>query len=179
MGRPRVELTGKKFERLTVIKLSHIDGRRQRYWLCKCDCGNEKIIRGASLQNGATRSCGCLRKETNRRLSEGIAARNVVIRGHKTNAKIRNLEQALTDEQIIAIHKENCHYCGVPPSTTRFHPNCTGSYTHNGIDRVDNNKGYTIDNVVSCCKICNYAKREMSYDEFINWLKRVHSHLKL
>jgi len=32
-------------------------------WLCKCDCGREKIVLGKNLQNGCTKSCGCLRDE--------------------------------------------------------------------------------------------------------------------
>ena len=43
----------------------------------------------------------------------------------------------------------------------------------NGIDRIDNNIGYTKENSVPCCEICNKAKRDMSYNDFINYLKRI------
>ena len=64
------DLSGKKFGKLTVIKLDHReirnDGKRNRYfnhWLCQCECGNECIIIGNYLKKGSTISCGCYRKE--------------------------------------------------------------------------------------------------------------------
>ena len=58
----RGDLTGQKFGRLTVIKkLDDKDGWTQ--FLCKCDCGNEKIANGSSLKYGMTKSCGCLHRE--------------------------------------------------------------------------------------------------------------------
>lgn len=50
-----------------------------------------------------------------------------------------------------------------------------GFYVFNGLDRVDNKVGYTLDNVVPACKICNHAKVDMSYDEFMEWVARVAS----
>lgn len=178
MGRKRIDITGQRFGRLTTIEFFHINKWGNPYWLCACNCGNEKIFRGADLKNGATKSCGCLRKEQ-LQLPEGVAARNSVIEILKRNAKRRNLEQDLTDEQILAIHKENCHYCGAPPSNVCFQPQYNGSYTYNGIDRMDNDKGYTLANSVSSCKDCNFSKGTKSYEEFINWLKRVCSYLNL
>lgn len=168
MNTTRLELAGQKFGKLTVIKISHTDIHSRKHWLCKCDCGNEKIINGSKLKSGTTKSCGCLRK-----FPEGIAARNIIMRHHKYNAKRRNLEQALTDEQIIALHKEDCYYCGMPPSNIYSHPSCNGLYTYSGIDRVDNNKGYTIDNVVPCCDYCNGAKGKKPVEDFMSWLKQI------
>ena len=55
--------------------------------------------------------------------------------------------------------------------------NCIG-YLHNGIDRIDNNIGYESKNVVSCCKICNYAKSNMNYKDFILWIQKAAAHTK-
>lgn len=57
-----IDLTGQKFGKLTVLKLDHIE-KSKKYWLCKCDCGKEKIVNGYSLKRGDTKSCGCLRKK--------------------------------------------------------------------------------------------------------------------
>lgn len=57
---------GKKFEKLTVISLDRKDNNNKKYYLCKCDCGNEKIIRSDSFVTGKTKSCGCLSKEFNK-----------------------------------------------------------------------------------------------------------------
>lgn len=58
----RLDLIGQRFGKLTVVEL---DGIRNQncYWRCKCDCGGEKVVLGAQLTSGKTRSCGCLLKE--------------------------------------------------------------------------------------------------------------------
>ena len=57
------DLTGQKFARLTVIELDKVDRRRGTLWLCKCDCGNFVSVWTNNLQNGHTKSCGCLQRE--------------------------------------------------------------------------------------------------------------------
>ena len=64
---------GDRFGRLTVIRFDHRDKRSHPYYLCRCDCGNEKVIITDSLEYGKTQSCGCLKRE---KLKE-IHARNV------------------------------------------------------------------------------------------------------
>ena len=56
------DLTGKRFNRLLVIKGVESD-TKQRKWLCKCDCGCETILTTNLLTSGHTQSCGCLRSE--------------------------------------------------------------------------------------------------------------------
>lgn len=58
------DLTNLRFGRLTVIKDVGRSKDRQILWLCKCDCGNEKIVRAGNLKNGHIRSCGCLQQES-------------------------------------------------------------------------------------------------------------------
>lgn len=57
------DLTGQKFNKLTVINFSHFDKKKNSYWLCKCDCGNEKIVRRSHLLSGGVQSCGCVLHE--------------------------------------------------------------------------------------------------------------------
>ena len=56
------DLTGHKFYNLTVVDLDHKENGKS-FWLCKCDCGNNKIIRGDHLTSGAVHSCGCKKKK--------------------------------------------------------------------------------------------------------------------
>ena len=63
----KIDLIGQKYGKLTVISYA---GRKQSgenqkktMWLCKCECGNEKIVAGAELRNGHTTSCGCVHKK--------------------------------------------------------------------------------------------------------------------
>lgn len=58
----RIDLTGQRFGRLTVIRYDHSE-HDGVHWLCKCDCGTEKVLAGYSLRRGSTRSCGCLANE--------------------------------------------------------------------------------------------------------------------
>lgn len=57
-----INLIGQKFGRLTVIKKDY-SKKNKGYWICKCDCGNEKIVKTNLLTSGQTQSCGCLLKE--------------------------------------------------------------------------------------------------------------------
>lgn len=63
----RKDLTGMVFGRLVVLKqvedIVTKSGKHYPSWLCKCDCGNECVVSGASLKSGNTKSCGCLHKE--------------------------------------------------------------------------------------------------------------------
>lgn len=60
--RRKLDLTGEKYGRLTVIKEVEPVGYKRRY-LCKCVCGNEKIVKMNKLRDGTTKSCGCYNKE--------------------------------------------------------------------------------------------------------------------
>lgn len=59
------DITGKKYNKLTAIKFDHIGKEGGAWWLFKCDCGTEKVIRASSVVSGGTRSCGCTFKEYN------------------------------------------------------------------------------------------------------------------
>lgn len=63
MHKKFIGMIGQKFGRLTVIRQVKSDKYGRSCWLCKCDCGNEKIIGGTNLRNGNSKSCGCLANE--------------------------------------------------------------------------------------------------------------------
>ena len=76
-----------------------------------------------------------------------------------------------TNMRALITSSMNCFYCGQLPSREKVTRGNNGSFVYNGIDRKDNNKGYSIDNVVSCCSICNRAKHTILFNEFIQWLE--------
>jgi len=78
---------------------------------------------------------------------------------YKGCARRREIEWSMQDEEAKSMFGERCHYCGETPC--------------NGIDRKDSNIGYKIENTLPCCGICNRAKHEMAYDDFIKYLRRV------
>lgn len=62
----RVDMKSLRFGRLTVSNYAGKDKNRAALWECRCDCGNTKVIKGASLRSGSTQSCGCLNREVNK-----------------------------------------------------------------------------------------------------------------
>ena len=57
------DISGQKFGRLTVLYKTKIDNNGHSYWMCQCECGNQKEIASSNLKKGATLSCGCLHSE--------------------------------------------------------------------------------------------------------------------
>jgi hypothetical protein len=179
---PIKNISGLKFGRLLVLSRCEDEScmGKGSYWLCKCDCGNEKIIRGASITYGMTKSCGCLRNE---RVSEtmslpyGVGSLNSLYGKYKKAAKNRNLEFLLSLDQFKILTSSLCFYCGMPPcrSFNNGGGKSNGSYIYNGIDRVDNSKGYFLENCVPCCKDCNIAKGIKTLDEFKIWVSKVYN----
>jgi hypothetical protein len=161
-------MIGKRFGKLTIIKKTDYHKYRQSIYLCKCDCGKETTVSANNLRKGNTKSCGCLR----RKLSQKIVSIRRKIRQYKRDAKMREYNFDLTDEQFTEIIEKDCHYCGKKPKNN-------GIYIYNGIDRVNNNKGYSIDNVVPCCTECNCKKGILTLQEFQNWIERVYNKLTL
>lgn len=173
-------MPGSKYNRLTVVKFDHKDKRFRRYYLFRCDCGIEKVIHGAAVTSGNTKSCGCFGKEsrTNKRLPNNKGVINHIILQYKRHAKGRGLAWNLTYDQVAEIIQEPCFYCGTMHSNHKVTKNCQEGYDHNGIDRVDSSIGYEPRNVVPCCKTCNYAKSNMTQKDFISWAIRVAEHSK-
>lgn len=73
-GRPRLDLAGLRFGRLTVLALAGIV-RRGTHWVCRCDCGQRVNVGATALRCGYTKSCGCLRRETARATGKATTAK--------------------------------------------------------------------------------------------------------
>lgn len=58
------DLTGKKFGKWTVVKLTGKTPARKLLWLCRCDCGTEKIVLAGNLMRGLSSSCGMCPRNT-------------------------------------------------------------------------------------------------------------------
>lgn len=60
-----VDLTGKRFGKLVAMARHYDKEKKVTLWTCKCDCGNIAVVRANRLVHGRTKSCGCLRVESN------------------------------------------------------------------------------------------------------------------
>lgn len=169
------DITRKKFGKLLVI--SYLPDLKK--WSCLCDCGKETFVFSSNLKNGNTKSCGCLRPY-NLREDKNFPAKMYLYRHYRDScAKKRGLNFSIIFEDFINLTQQECFYCGKVPMQIVKPKYARDPYIYNGLDRLYNNKGYDLDNVVACCKTCNRAKWDMNKDKFIEWIKRCHNNLKL
>jgi hypothetical protein len=165
---------GTKFGKLTII--TRVDNINYRvYYLCRCDCGREITTRITSLRSRAIPtcpSCAATKVSTSTEYLKMTSGQKYLHATYVNSAKIRGFLFDLTLTQFIGLTSDVCHYCGIPPQQLKS-SNGEPPYIYNGIDRIDNNIGYVINNCVTCCKICNYAKRTMSYNEWMSYIKRL------
>lgn len=161
MPRLIINITGQRFDRLTVIERAGYKAGRVA-WLCKCDCGNEIVTTQNSLSQGRTKSCGCLSNEKRAaRASKAAKARGKQL-----------LKHGCHDERLYGVWKSMRSRCNT--TTCSSYPDYGGrgikicpewdDYSvfrewalSNGydpdapimqctIDRIDNSKGYSPDN---------------------------------
>jgi hypothetical protein len=172
-----INLANMKFSRLTAIEYI---GKSK--WMWKCDCGNTKVIHGYDVSHGRVSSCGCLRKEVARNINlkpVGESAFTNIYCTYRQSASNRGLEFDLSMEFVKDIINKPCHYCGILPLQEQKNRFNNGSYFYNGIDRINPDFGYLVDNVVPCCWTCNEKKKSMGYDQFLSWIKKVYENLQL
>lgn len=111
-----------------------------------------------------------------KRKAYGESVRNKVIWQYKANAKMRGVPYSLSLDEVVALFASDCFYCGRPPSTTVTRLNHWGEFTYNGIDRIDNNRGYEPGNVLPCCMECNFKRGAQPQDDFLAWVRSVARH---
>lgn len=172
----RLLYPGEKFNRLTVVEFHHLDKRWRKHYRCICDCGIEKIVQGSLLVTGNTKSCGCYGRETRKLrnlLPNNGGVINHLVLQYKRHARDRNIEYDLDRDVFEQLIRSNCYYCNAPPSNTVVTKNCKSGFAYNGIDRKESCLGYSRDNCVAACCICNRVKRDRSEQEFLNWANRI------
>lgn len=157
-------------------------------YVLACDCGGVYFL-SDSCYKLQRKSCGCSGRDDAARIGKCSAKsgkwvkdRNVflagrVLKGYRTNAKNRNIFFGITKEDVLALIKKPCFYCGDPGSNTLRTKHQSGyveELVYNGIDRISSDLGYVPDNLVPCCKVCNTVKMDLSSKEFKEWCKRVY-----
>lgn len=177
-------MPGQKWGRLTFVRWLRTNQQHAAICEFKCDCGKLLEAMLTSVRHGNTRSCGCLLRDMAQRMGQkygselklpaGQSGFNRLVRQYRYQAKHRKIKFNLPESEFRTVTSSPCFYCGAEPkqvASGSFNPKT--AYVYNGLDRVDNLKGYSQDNVVPCCADCNRAKRKMPQSEFIAWAKRI------
>jgi len=161
------DYSGQKSNLLTAKEFSHVHNNSS-YWVFVCECGNEKTLRSNKVfvKFKPTKSCGCLK-----RYITNNPAFNLVFSSYLKGAKRRSLNFNLSVDEFKNITSKNCFYCGINPNKISKTTNHT--YLYNGIDRKNNSIGYTIENSLPCCTLCNKSKRDLEYSYFMEWIERI------
>lgn len=174
---------GKRLGFWTIGIYDHLKGQ----YFCTCVCGTQKYVRTHNLKNGSSKSCGCktiiLRNKTKDIRADIIGVTTKIkslYKIYKNNAEKNDREFCITIEQFSELIKQNCGYCNRKPyscvawgKSKKDKINSKHKLLYNGIDRIDNNLGYSLPNIITCCKVCNYAKRNMPHEEWISWLEDI------
>lgn len=173
-----IDLSGKKFEKLTVIGLSDKeDPFKNKYWNCICQCGNKVVVSTTNLNTKHTTSCGCailkFSSDKERILSHTFTQ-------IKTSAKRRNILFEITKEDFESIAFLPCYLCGEFDTKgcqnikikTLYFDNLI-KIQMNGIDRIINEKGYIKNNIKPCCSTCNLMKLDHSKTKFLEQIKKI------
>jgi hypothetical protein len=146
----RANISGQKFNRLTVLSFSHVDEWGNAVWNCKCDCGNLTQVGKWRLSKGYTKSCGCLIEENR--------AKALTTHGHtkKTTGLSREYKAWMHMKQRCSpktLDKRKDYFeRGIAVSERWLHSfenffvdmgKCPPGMT---LDRIDNDKGYSKEN---------------------------------
>src|SRR6185436_14811582 len=90
-------------------------------------------------------------------------------------------------DDFFKLSQQPCYYCGQKPYISRNiasgkrKPKISkiqielGNFVYNGLDRIDNTKGHTVDNVVTCCYRCNQGRNDMTQEQFFNLIKLIYN----
>lgn len=167
------DLTGKKFGMLTVVNF-HSTNKIGTKWVLLCECGNNVVRLASNFKKKQHKhSCGCISKNPGKK----SAGSRRLFNDYKASAKNRGYSFRLSKKQFLSLVSANCSYCNANPSP-RYEKQVAHKLLANGIDRIDNGKGYVLTNCVTCCFDCNRAKGNMSKKEFLDWIENVYYHNK-
>lgn len=142
-----IDLTGNKYNRLTVLSRYGYSADRRITWKCKCDCGKIVIVAGKHLKNGSVKSCGCLNKEL-------IAKRNYVhgkrhTRLYRIWLVMKNRCNNPNDKYYYCYGGKGIKVCDewAEDFMSFYNWSIANGYSDKlSIDRIDSDKGYQPDN---------------------------------
>lgn len=185
--------TGQKFHRLTFIRPTDKRVRSGIVWEAQCDCGTTVEVMASDVvkKNATHKSCGCLSRETkvNNGKMRGTSSRRYDPIISSARGVWGRTYKDIDFDTFYQLSQQSCDYCGSLPAATHnigvSSKKCysaselqlnEGTFTYNGLDRVDSSRGHTVDNVVPCCWECNRMKGNRTREEFLAHNTKIHVH---
>lgn len=143
-----------------------------------CDCGTHFTIKlTTKVKNNGNymcRRCYAIRDSQNFDEDWGY---KTALKRIRRDAKRSGREFDIDIDDFKFLSQQNCHYCNAEPSNILMYRGRNSftlrHFTYSGLDRINNDMGYYLDNVVPCCFVCNRAKNSMSYKDFMDWLNKL------
>lgn len=199
-GKRAIALAGDVHGGMTLKSFSHVDKNGNACWNFICHCGKEATNRLHAMKKGTVKSCGCLSWRYNI-VTEASIINGVINKVYKRYVKRHELiseELCISREKFYELSQKECYYCGKFKSN-RHNPTFNNKgimypsvdtntsthidfpsvyYEYNGLDRVENEKGYTENNVVTCCRWCNQMKLDRSQNEFFEHISNIYNKRK-
>src|ERR1035437_7978169 len=160
----KYDLTNKRFGKLRVVKHAYTK-KNMNWWECKCDCGETAIVNAGHLGSKKIISCGCYRRAYNSLQPYQWMYNSMArVSKRKNHSDIMSFEDFLTFTNIY-----KCYYCGYRiqwPQHQFYQNKLLPDVNGYNLDRKNNSVGYTKDNCIVGCSLCNMIKgRSLSYDE--------------
>ena len=151
-----IDLTGKRFGRLVVIKRMKNSKDGKAMWLCRCDCGNKTIVPTCNLNSGHSKSCGCITAESASKRNKKHGDRHTRLYGIWTNMKTRCANGNCNRSRYY--HEKGIFVCEEWESYENFKKwSLENGYNDSlTLDRIDNSKGYEPSN----CRWATYKQQE-------------------
>lgn len=180
-AKPKLDLTGRVFGKLKVICGEGTRPSRGKklinfsYWECVCECGKKKIAKGVSLTSGRVSSCmSCSRQRFLKNVGKDEVSFRALYRAYQNRAEAIGVAFEISPEKFRELTQRPCYYCDKPPISAARRTLKNAPYLYNGLDRLNREGGYTQNNIVTCCKQCNYSKHVQSWQEFMECAKRIY-----
>jgi hypothetical protein len=185
----RADLTDEVFDRLTVVEKIGNDRHGRTVWRCKCVCGHYCNVKAGALLSEHTRSCGCLRRETSRKVGESKIQRPICgmilpsfWRSIARNAAYRGIEFVIEPQYawgVFGSQNGRCALTGLELSfakQSRYSKQWGRSSGTASLDRKSSDLGYVPGNVWWVHKAVNLMKYRHSTEDFIKWCRLVVEH---
>lgn len=142
------------------------NGQVRSMSLFQCYCGKKFEFVNSFLKKQKTPSCGCAGQATIE------SATKEFYRHYFHSAKDREIDFNLTLGDFKKLINKSCYYCKSAPRK-RFSKYSYLDFKASGVDRVDNEKGYSLKNCVACCPTCNTMKNTLTHSEFISHIEKI------